>query len=225
MFLLTAGVSGGIVTLIADIHVGAENFALGRLTGSDPRLVLELERPVPTGTSLIPYVWARGGDFAAFETRLDSSPEVDSFRRLDRVDGRVLYRVEWAVDAETLIGALARTDTTVLEARGGREWRFRLRFPGRAELADFRDRCREFDVPIRLSRVRDLDRTMMPVEVTPQQREALEVATRVGYFDVPRGATLSAVAPELGISEQAAGERIRRGVRRLVFTAVESDTT
>ncbi|WP_129115661.1 helix-turn-helix domain-containing protein [Halegenticoccus tardaugens] len=48
-------------------------------------------------------------------------------------------------------------------------------------------------------------------DVTPSQEAALRTALEMGYFAVPRGATASDVAAELGISKSAFLERLRRG--------------
>ncbi|MFC4359009.1 helix-turn-helix domain-containing protein [Halobium salinum] len=48
-------------------------------------------------------------------------------------------------------------------------------------------------------------------DVTPAQEAALRAALDMGYFTVPRGATASDVADELGISKSAFLERLRRG--------------
>lgn len=57
--------------------------------------------------------------------------------------------------------------------------------------------------------------------VTPKQEAALRVAMESGSFDEPRGATLEEVATELGITQPAAGGRLRRGLRRLVVAATD----
>ena len=48
-------------------------------------------------------------------------------------------------------------------------------------------------------------------DVTPAQEVALRTALEMGYFSVPRGATASDVAAELGISKSAFLERLKRG--------------
>ena len=48
-------------------------------------------------------------------------------------------------------------------------------------------------------------------DVTPAQEEALRVALRMGYFEVPRRATAGEVAETLGIGKSAFLERLRRG--------------
>ncbi|MDL5360981.1 helix-turn-helix domain-containing protein [Halalkalicoccus sp. NIPERK01] len=48
-------------------------------------------------------------------------------------------------------------------------------------------------------------------DLTPTQEAALETALDMGYFEIPRKATASEVAAELGIGTSALSERLRRG--------------
>jgi len=48
-------------------------------------------------------------------------------------------------------------------------------------------------------------------DLTPAQEVALRTALEMGYFSVPREATASEVAAEIGISKSAFLERLRRG--------------
>lgn len=52
-------------------------------------------------------------------------------------------------------------------------------------------------------------------DVTPLQADAITTALRLGYFEVPKGATAEEVATELGISKTAFLERLRRGQARV----------
>lgn len=51
--------------------------------------------------------------------------------------------------------------------------------------------------------------------LTDKQREMMQTASDMGYFEVPREVGLAAVADEIGISSQAASERLRRGQHKL----------
>ncbi len=55
-------------------------------------------------------------------------------------------------------------------------------------------------------------------EFTPAQEEALRAALSAGYFQVPREATATDVADDLGISKSAFLERLRRGLASLLRT-------
>lgn len=48
--------------------------------------------------------------------------------------------------------------------------------------------------------------------LTDRQREVISVAAELGYFDVPRRATLSDVADEMNLEKSTVGEHLRRGM-------------
>jgi predicted DNA binding protein len=56
--------------------------------------------------------------------------------------------------------------------------------------------------------------------LTAPQRQALLLAAEYGYYDVPRNGTLTDIAGELDISEQAASQRLRRGTRALLESTI-----
>jgi len=53
------------------------------------------------------------------------------------------------------------------------------------------------------------------LELTDKQREVLDTAREMGYFEVPRDATAAEIAEELDISPQAVSERMRRAISAL----------
>lgn len=66
--------------------------------------------------------------------------------------------------------------------------------------------------------VGDYDRRFGTVTggLSDRQVEALETATEMGYYAVPRRASLSAVATELGVADSTASELLRRAESRLM---------
>lgn len=56
--------------------------------------------------------------------------------------------------------------------------------------------------------------------LTDGQREALRTAYELGYFNIPRDASLEDVATRLGISASAASERLRRAQTQLIEETV-----
>ena len=52
--------------------------------------------------------------------------------------------------------------------------------------------------------------------LSDRQHEALRTAYEMGYFEIPRDASLEAVAAELDISASAASERLRRAQTQLI---------
>ncbi|MFC6823796.1 helix-turn-helix domain-containing protein [Halopelagius fulvigenes] len=58
--------------------------------------------------------------------------------------------------------------------------------------------------------------------LTERQLDAMETATEIGYYSVPRQASLSAVAAELGVANSTASELLRRGESRLMSRLIGS---
>jgi predicted DNA binding protein len=56
--------------------------------------------------------------------------------------------------------------------------------------------------------------------LTDRQDEALRIAYEVGYFDVPRSASLEDVAEKLGIAPSSVSERLRRAQTQLIEETV-----
>ncbi|ELZ33382.1 DNA binding domain-containing protein [Halogeometricum pallidum JCM 14848] len=213
------------MVVIVHVLVDADAFDLGRVTQVGPEVRVELERVVPTDGSVMPFFWASGAESEAFERSVRGSDAVEELRALARVDGRVLYQVRWTETTPSLTGAIAAHDGTILEASGGRTWSFRLRFPDHRDLAAFHEDCRARGVDLHVERIATLDAEYASeygFDLTTKQSDALALAVESGYFEVPRRVTLSEVADELGISQQAASERIRRAADTVLRRALMS---
>ncbi|WP_323674536.1 helix-turn-helix domain-containing protein [Halorubellus sp. PRR65] len=59
--------------------------------------------------------------------------------------------------------------------------------------------------------------------LTERQREVISVAGEIGYFDVPRKATLTDVADVVGVEKSTAGEHLRRGMSHVADVLVERE--
>lgn len=211
------------MSVVAEFTVEADEFLLGELVSEFPSLTVEIERVVPAENRVMPYVWAHGGDLKPFERALADSDHVIASTVLDEFDDGALYKIEWEESAEELIAGIGRMDATVLEARGDDAWEFRIRFENHSGLAEFHRFCREHGVAYRLDRVyslADAPEYDSSLGLTPAQREALTLAVRQGYFRVPRAVTFAELAGELGISEQAMSERVRRGADAVLRNAL-----
>ncbi|MCO8245048.1 MULTISPECIES: helix-turn-helix domain-containing protein [unclassified Haladaptatus] len=200
------------MSVTADLSISGEEFVLGTALLTDADVHIELERVVPSSRQVLPFFWAIGSDFETFENDVRSNPNVQSLIALDRIEGRVLYRVEWSEEVESFIYGIAEVGATILEATGDRVWRFRLRFHDHGALSAFHDYCEVRNIGYTLDRVvTDLAEEREEFGLTPEQRETLMLALERDYFDVPRGVTLGELADELGVTQQSVSERVRRG--------------
>ncbi|WP_435359442.1 bacterio-opsin activator domain-containing protein [Haloarchaeobius sp. DFWS5] len=214
------------MAIIAEVTIAPEAFPLGRVSLAEPSVRVELERVVPTTDVTLPFIWVTGANLDAFERSVESLEEVDELTELARFDRSALYQVQWGPSVESFVTALAERGATVLTAEADGEWQFKLRFANHADLSQFSEWCRDNDYTIGLRRLHSLaDATDSRSELglTGEQHEALTLATTLGYFKVPKRATLADLAAELDISEQAAGERVRRAMDRLANAVVLTD--
>ena len=217
------------MSVLVEFSIDSRDFLLGTVLRGSEEMRFELERIVPTGGAVMPFVWATGGDFEAFEANVTESEHVRELRALDKVGDRALYRIVWNEPRTGLIEVLGETDATILEARGdGTRWQFRLRFSDHDKLSTFYNRCTENDFPVHIDRTYTLSESIEGghrLGLSGEQREALVLALDRGYFDTPSEASLSDLADELGISQQALSDRIRRGNEKVLRSVLLSSAS
>lgn len=205
------------MSVILEFTIESEEFTLGQVLSGLPGMHLEIERIVPTGTQVMPFVWVTGENHAAFEETVRKSPDVRELVALDRVGDSELYRIEWENAPTELIEGIA--DATVLEARGNKDWVFRLRFPDHDTLSRFHNYCTDHDITIHIERTYTFSEETeqrRQFDLSHEQREALVLAARRGYFATPSEVGLDELASDLGISRQALSTRIRRGNEKIL---------
>lgn len=220
------------MSVVLEFTIGADQFHLGESLSGIQDTIFELERVVPTGNHVIPFIWlTTDADLNtvldAFERKLLDRPAITDVRALDRIENGALYRITWRVPDEDIIDGLVQTDATILEARSqnGEQWQFRVRFSNHNLLAQFQNILTENDVTIHIDRIytftAETDRRHQ-FGLSSEQREALVLALRRGYFDSPREVSLDELAAALDITKQAVSDRIRRGNKKVLETTLLS---
>lgn len=207
--------------LLAEYEVGSSELALGptmeALPGAeihvDSVYALDPDRPIG-------FYWIEADDREDLEAALERDRTVESFERVETANGATLYRL---VSSEETVVPTYREWVSLggqlLRCRGSAErWDVVMRFPDRERFGEYHSLLADENVEFELHRLSDgaaPDREITD-PLTDRQREALEIAYEAGFFDVPRRATLSELAAELEISDQAVSERLRRGQTRLL---------
>lgn len=216
------------MSIITDFTVPAAEFILAHSSAAVPDVRVEVERVVLESIGqMTPYFWTSGGDLDAFEAALADDPTIRDVAVLETHDDKRFYRADWDHDDRGIVYAVSDAEATIMEAVGEHgQWELRLLFPDEAALSAFQDHCREHGLSFELVRIFKTEhpRAFGKYDVTTEQREALVAAYEAGYFEVPRGATLAEVADRLGISQQAASARLRRGYANLVANAFVATT-
>jgi len=201
------------MTTIADLTISASEFVLSRTLQEHPDAIVSVERVVTVSeASVTPYFWVTNGNFEEFEALLGDDPTVREFERLEDDGDERFYRATWTESVRPLTYVLRDAEGAILDAvaKGG-TWRIRAMFPDDEELSEFHEFCAAYDLNFDLDRIfREHDADAATRYLTNDQRRILAVAQAMGYFEIPRRATLAEVAEELGVSTQAASKRLRR---------------
>lgn len=213
------------MSVIAEISIPADEFVLGRTIDLTTAGTVELETLVPSGERPVPYLWVYNADFEAFEAAVGSEPAVERIDRVDAYDDRVLYALLWSVEECDVLRATREVEAYILQATGADgTWEFELRFPDHDAMSRFQQRCRDQEVGFEVLRVYNPSKPDFGpwFGLTDPQREALVLAVQRGYYDIPRDCTTVDLARELGISDQAVTERLRRAIVTLSSNTVLS---
>lgn len=112
---------------------------------------------------------------------------------------------------------LATTDCipTLEEVRDG-QLIFTVLIPARDHLSEIVTRLRETGATVSVDQVlTSMDWSDSPPLLTVKQREAFETAIEAGYYEQPRGASLSDIAEKLDITASAASQRLTSVKRQL----------
>ncbi len=214
------------MSVIIEIAVPAEDFALGRSLKSIDNSQFELERMIPTTDAVVPFFWAHDTDPTELETALEADEDVLDVDMVDKLDNKALFRIEWVPDIDGLVQSIIEHEAAILEAIGTNEsWEFQLRFPESDDISAFQAALRESGVSFTLQRMYNPSDPETDVSgLTPAQREMLVMALEHGYFSIPRETNLMELAEELGISDQAVNERMRRGTAKLILSSLIAGT-
>jgi predicted DNA binding protein len=178
-------------------------------------------------TSFRLFLVVTGDCLGEFERCLETDDTVVGYDRLNDNAGERMYQVnavpgtvdQQMYEAAIDIGGVYHSSTNVDGA-----WYTKMNFPDRESFRVFQAATNECGGNIQPTIIRD-EKFFLPNRVfglTEKQREVISEAVKGGYFEVPRGSSLSEIADRVDISDQAASERIRRALRTIAETGVSS---
>lgn len=201
--------------MITEIRVPSDDFELGQILSIEQASAVELETLVPSGDVTVPLFWVYepvGNDFL---DTVERYPTVNSVTEMDVFKDRTLFKLDWDATQDHLFECILEHGGQILSATGAPEgWNFEIRFASREELSQCQDCCENAHISLKPTRIYNPgDPEAGPwYGLSKPQREALTLAIRMGYYDIPRGCTTAELAEELGISDQAVTERLRRAI-------------
>lgn len=220
------------MSILVDFGITTDHFELGAFIAEREGLTGELERIVPTDDRVIPFVWVTGReeDLEELTDSLVASEKTDDVSVLDRLSiantgsKQYLYRIEWILEDLDIIRGIVLADGAILRGESVDDhWRLQFRFSRHEDVATFYQYLADNGITdFQIWSIQELrGRTNHETSpLTVQQREALTLAAERGYFDLPRRTSLEAIGEELGITQQATSERVRRAVRNVVLESL-----
>lgn len=213
------------MSVIVEVRIPPEDFDLGQILDLDEGSALRLETLVPSGDVTVPLFWIYEPFSEEFLENVQRYPTVNSVTEVDVFDDRTLFRLDWDASQDHFFSCMMDNDGQILSATASATmWDFEIRFPTREALGQcqtcFQDAHLSTEI-IRIYNPTDVDEGPW-YGLSQPQHEALTLAVEMGYYDIPRSCTTEELANELGISDQAVTERLRRAIaaftRHALFT-------
>ena len=207
------------MSVITEFQISSSEFELGRILQVDQASSIELETLVPVGGATVPLFWIHNSSRESFVTTVKDHPSVNDAVQVDTFDDRTLFRLDWDASDDRVFSGLAQYGGQLLGAIGQSDvWEFEVRFGSHGSLSEFTELCEADGIELEVTRVYNPTKpdTGPWYGLTDPQREAIDLAVKKGYYDIPRECTTKELAAELGISDQAVTERLRRAIVSLV---------
>ena len=215
------------MSVTATIYVEHELIALSPTLHSLPGVHIEVidQGTTNPGETFFPFL-VEYDDRAELEAALDGDRTVAAYELVDWTDGSGIYSIEHTPETKlvssvvtSVNGYLAHTETR------GTGWLVRLLLPDRSGLNTIWEYAAEEGIDLELIEVYGNHDAggESSYGLTDQQKAALRVAFREGYFDEPRGASLEEIADEMDLSSTAISGRLRRGMRNLVAATIADE--
>ncbi len=211
--------------VVVELSLPSDSFEVGSILHDHGDARIELAQFVPIGEAVIPYFWVETDDTGAFEDAVRADAKVATLTAINETEDRTLYKIEWAEELDGFLSAVSEHGLLVESATGTDErWHFRLQGPDRDNLSSFQAMLREEEIPVTIHhvwnpRVSNEDR----YGLTEKQRETLELAFTEGYFEVPRGVSLTGLSERLSVSHQSVSRRMRGGLQNLLDNTLMDD--
>lgn len=206
------------MSVILTVGLSSSECAIGRVIGAVDSVQIELESIVPLGKQAMPVLEVQDPDHDSFAQRLEEHSAVASVVAIEQSEDTGIYAAEWTEDPGPFYQALIDHTAIILSAiKDGTRWEFDLRFPSNEALTAFREQITEKGIDLDVHCVsRSPHPAINPEDgLSPAQHETLELAISKGYYSIPRKTTTAELGTQLGISDQAVVERLRRAMTTL----------
>ncbi|WP_336023446.1 helix-turn-helix domain-containing protein [Halobellus salinisoli] len=201
------------------------------LSLEDPRLVLssftantpnavELEFQPTDGLGWdCAFVVVDGGTTESLLETLQSDTTVEDADFLGKIGDERRFRVLFRDGVQLIPQSSTEMGVRIISVRHeDGSWRVQMQLPAHSTLHRVQSHYHDRDISFHVKRLHVARETDAGSEtgLLPAQHEALLIAHKSGYFDVPRKTSQEELAARLGISKSGVSQRIRRSISRLI---------
>lgn len=217
--------------LVAEFEIHCEALPLVTTAAAVPEATFVLQLQYNHGNRPLFLTTVTGGSRSAVESALTDAADVREWTFIGQAGDTYRYQARPAFSFEEQLAdhvddldglkALATADAIIerIEVESG-GWRQIGWFADRDAFGTFASFWRS-NAGFRLFRLTHDDDPEPPGNgLTDGQHEALRTAYELGYFEIPRDASLEAIATELDITASSASERLRRAQTSLLEETV-----
>lgn len=214
------------MSIVADFKIPVSALPGNGLFEELPDAEIEIERIVPTSSSIMPFFWVWDQNADIFTRIAEDDPNIISAKKLYYSKNGTLYNTTWNPQ-DPVIHIFESCNLTLLEGFGTYHgWEFKFRGDNRDDFANFQKSFSNTEANVHLQNIYELTdyREKRHIDLTSKQREALILAYKNGYYEEPRRITQQELGNELEITSRSISHRLRRGTRQLIHsTLISSD--
>ncbi len=205
------------MSLVIEYRESSPRIKITDVAAAVPEASLRVLRWHRTGENRLRlFLLAEGEGFDTLEGELAAQSNVTEVTVITEEQDARLYQVTLVATVDHLPRD-ARVDGVISDVRIEPDGLYVTGYiSGRAALFEIREFLAERGIDMQVERLHEAADERSDGVLTDEQLEALVVAYEMGYFSVPRAATQSDVAAELGISAASLSERLKRGQERLI---------
>ncbi|ERG96927.1 helix-turn-helix domain-containing protein [Haloquadratum walsbyi] len=216
------------MSITAKVHIEHERLALvptlNRLDNIHIRVITQ--GTTDPGSTTFPFL-IEYHDRDELEKALDVDATIDSYELVDETEEAAIYYIEHTPETRLISTVVTKVNGFLIhtETKGG-GWLVRLLLPDRSALNAIWEYSTDNDITLDIIEIYSNEDAggESSFGLTDEQREALQIAFREGYFNEPRDVSLSDVANKLNLSSTAVSGRLRRGMRNLVAATIAEHT-
>jgi predicted DNA binding protein len=216
------------MSVTATVHIEHDRLALVPTLRSlqDVRIEVISQGTTNPGETFFPFL-IDYDDRRKLEGMLEEDPTVGRFDLVDWTGDTGIYYIEHTPETKLISTAVTEVNGFMAHTETSETgWLVRLLLPDRAALNTIWEYAEAEDIRLEINEIYGNEDAGGEASygLTDEQRAALTVAFRAGYFDEPRGVSLEEIASEMGLSSTAISGRLRRGMRNLVAATIVEDS-